>query len=439
MSITQATPFPMRPARRVAAPGGKSLLLASGWYRVARTLLWGVIATASIKPSEVLGAGEQVMSDYNATNGPIDLLFRCAILAICLSTAFLAMVTGRIRRFTLLFIPFAVWTILVALGQQADFFSVKQLASYATWILFFISATALLDEPGDFEMLRNILALSVVTSAIGGTIQALLGYAPMVGFTWENLGYTRVHTGGGGILLDAFTPYCAAMLFLVASASRPRLQLVGVLFAVWASANILRGGLLGFSIAMLWILIVTPRSFRMRLLKGAGVAFLLVCIGFGGKIVQKSITADDETNTSDERFNTSGRFEHWPQLIEWIEQEPIWGHGPNADMLLLQNSDGSDLRAAHNELLSTAVNFGIVGTLLLWLPLLGLLLASLYLTYRHRRELPQPLLAAGGVLLMVAVLSLTDNTLRVPGVMILALAPVTVALNRTQPLNENWC
>ena len=100
-------------------------------------------------------------------------------------------------------------------------------------------------------------------------------------------------------------------------------------------------------------------------------------------------------------------------------------------MDLLEHSDGADLRAAHNELLSTAVNFGVVGTILLWCPLLLLLFVTLRLAYHHRRENPEPLWGAGAVLLMLVILSFTDNTLRTPGIMILALSPVPVAFN--------WC
>lgn len=413
---------------------GKLLLEGTGWYTAARAALWMVIATASIKPAEILGLGEQVYGADHLDGGPIDLAFRCLVLGVCLSTTLIALIGGRIRTATLIFLPFITWGFLVAVGQQSDFFSVKQLASYATWILFFISANALLDQPDDFKNLRLAFLASVLVSALGGVLQFALGHAPMIGLLWDNIGFNRIHTGAGGILLDAFTPYCAAFLFLAASAKRPALQIGGVLLVLWASGNILRGGILGFTVGLVWLLFAVPKNVRMNLLKGTGLAILLVALCFGGKIVQKSISSDNPDNTSEHEFSTSGRIENWPMLIGWIRQEPIWGHGPNADMMLLMNSDAADLRAAHNELLSTAVNFGIVGTLLLWLPLLGLLLATLRLAYRHRRSQPEALWGAGAVLLMVAVLSLTDNTLRIPGVMILALAPACVALNRQEIL-----
>lgn len=412
----------------------KRLLESSGWYRIARMLLWGVVLTAGVKPAEIMGIGEQLKYGNAIQNVPEDLIFRCAVLGACMFATFIALIANRIRLVTLMFVPFMLWTGLVALVQQSDAFAAKQLASYLTWILFFIAATALLDRPEDSKNLRNCMLGAVIVSALGGVLQFALGNAPMVGFIWHNSGFPRVHTGAGGLLMDAFTPYCASFVFLTASETRPKLQIGGVLLALWASGNILRGGLFGFALAMAWLLSIAPRDFRFKLLKGTGAVFLLVALCFGGSIATKSMAADDDSPTG-RSFNTSGRFEHWPLLIEWIREEPVWGHGPNADMYLLANGEGSDLRVSHNELLSTAVNFGVVGAILLWFPLLALLACILRLSYKHRRSKPETLLAASAALIMVTVLSLTDNTMRIAEFMLVGLAPVAIALNRYELLD----
>ena len=400
-----------------------ALLEHAGWLRVARCILWAIFTTASVKPAEIVGMGEQAFGAVTASS-PIDLAFRVAVLAGGIFTTFIAVITGRIRLVTLCFVPFLGWAVLVAFGQQSSFSSCKQLGSYASWILFFISACALFDRPKDFAHLRVFALLSVIVSAIGGIMEFALGHAPMIGMTWQNVGFTRVHTGAGGIMLDAATPFIAATLFLVSSGKRRGMLITGILLALWGSGNILRGGMFGFTIAMVWLIVVAPRAVKRSILVGTIGAAILVGLFYGGKFVQKSVGDDDE-------LNTSGRIENWPQLIGWIQEEPVWGHGPNADMELLAQSDSSDLIAAHNELLSTAVNFGLVGTALLWLPLILLLIITLWLTYRYHTAYPEPLLAASGVLIMLVTLSFTDNTLRTPGIMILALAPVAVGFN--------WC
>ena len=402
------------------------MLQGSGWLRVARFTLWAIIVTAGVKPNELVGMGEQVVVE---TSSPIDLAFRCAVFGGCIFTTFIAVIAGRIRMATLCFVPFLMWGVFVSLGQQASLSSCKQLGSYATWILFFISACALFDRQRDFSRLQVAGVLAVAATALGGIIEHALGNAPMIGLPWENMGFTRIHTGGGGILLDAATPYIAALLLLASSAKRPLFLIGGILLALWGSGNILRGGMIGLAFAMVWLMIVAPSETRRRLLIATAGIALLVALVFGGRFVQKSVSDDDEVNTS-------GRIENWPELIGWIHQSPIWGHGPNADIELLANSEGSDLRVSHNELLSTAVNYGLVGTALLWGPLLLLLFITLRLTFKYRMARPEPLLAASGVLLMLVSLSFTDNTLRSPGIMMLSLAPLTVAFNwslRFQP------
>ena len=164
---------------------------------------------------------------------------------------------------TLCFVPFLIWGVLVSVGQQSSFSSCKQLGSYASWILLLIAGCALFDRPEDFSKLRSVGVLSVVSSALGGVIEALLGHAPMIGLPWENMGFTRIHTGGGGIMLDACTPYIAALLLLASSAKRPLLLVSGILLALWGSGNILRGGMIGFSLAMVWLMIATRGASRL--------------------------------------------------------------------------------------------------------------------------------------------------------------------------------
>lgn len=397
------------------------MLREAGWLTSARAVLWTVIATASIKPIELLGLGERIKVEVSS---PLDLAFRCAVFAGCVYATFIALMARRIRLVTLWFMPFLVWGVLVAVWQESSVSSSKQLGSYATWILFLVAATALFDRPDDDARLRIATTLSVVTTAIGGIIQFVLGNAPMIGRTWVNLGSPRLHTGAGGILLDACTPYVAALLLLSASARRRLFLVGGILIALWGSGNILRGGMTGFSIALIWLLTATPKTVRRRIFMGMCGVAVLVSLVFGARFVQKSISPDDE-------LNTSGRIENWPMLLGWISEEPVLGHGPNADMELLARSSGSDLRVSHNELLSTTVNYGIVGTILLWCPMLLLLVCVLRLAYHHRQESAEPIWGAGAVLIMLVVLSFTDNTLRTPGFMILTLCPVPVAFN--------WC
>ena len=395
-----------------------------GWdpllIRVARGILWFVVLTASFKFSEIFGPGEQFL-DATPT---LDVLFRAGILGLCLVAAAIAMVTGKLQRRSLSFVPFLLWAFAVTVMRQSDFASAKQLGSYASWILFYIGASALLGEAGDYRRLASVLVASVVLSALGGEFQHLLGYGPSIGARWPDLPgmeFMRTHTGSGGILLDAFTPYCAAILLLSTPGSLKRQALAWVL-VLWGTANILRGGLLALCVALAWYTAMAPRVERRRILVSVGLAAVLGVMLFGGTIASK-------IGDSDDGFNTSGRFDVWPMLTGWIAEDPLIGHGPDADLTLLANSAaGRDLRAAHNELLSTGVNYGLPGILFVWIPLLWLLIYSIRQSFRVTRSARDSSSGATAVLLMITILGLTDNTLRTPGVMILALAPTAVVI-----------
>jgi O-antigen ligase len=268
------------------------------------------------------------------------------------------------------------------------------------------------------------MVASVFVSALGGELQHLLGFGPQLGAMWPedpDMEFMRVHTGGGGILLDAFTPYCAAILLISVAGSSWLKHSAAWLLALWGTANILRGGMLALAVGLCWYLCMAPRATRKRIILFMSVGLVCGALLFGGTIAGKMLGTGNEVNTS-------GRFDEWPQLLKWIGEEPFVGHGPNADMDLLAKSPGGrDLRASHNELLSTGVNYGIIGILLLWTPLLSLLARGVLQTAHAPREGREEMCGATAILLMVVVLSFTDNTLRTPGVMIIGLVPAAIA------------
>ena len=398
---------------------------------VARLTLWLVIVTASLKAAEIFGPGEQFWGTPPAS----DVAVRALILLACMFATGVAIITDRVTLASLSFVPFLLWAFAVAVVRQSDLASAKQLGSYASWIFFYIAAVALLDRPGDYRKLVSALIVAVVLSTLGGALQHYLGYGPALGSRWpeaEDAEFMRTHTGSGGILLDAFTPYCAAMLLLSLPGSLKR-QALAWLLVLWGTANILRGGLLAFAIALGWYLVQASRTSRRQILASLSVAFVIGVLLFGGTIASK-------IGETDEGVNTSGRLDAWPILTQWITEEPFLGHGPDADMeLLAESAAGRDLRASHNELLSTGVNFGVIGILLLWTPLIALLVRAIGQSLRASQSVQASVSAATGVLIMITVLSLTDNTLRTPGVMILALAPAAITgAGRKESAAPHW-
>ena len=144
---------------------------------VGRAVLWGLALTASVKPGEIFGPGEQSGLDPPA----VDFAFRCLVLAGSLFAVGVAIFAGKIRGAALWFVPFLLWTFLVAVRWQSDLQTAKQIGSYASWIFFFIAASALLDRAGDLRKLAAVAVAAVFVSALGGDLQLLLGYGPAIG------------------------------------------------------------------------------------------------------------------------------------------------------------------------------------------------------------------------------------------------------------------
>jgi hypothetical protein len=407
--------------RQQAAPVQSGALVSPVVVRLGRLALWLIVATASAKPIEIFGPGEQ----YYAPPPAADFVFRCLVLVGCLFAAGVALLSGRVRRESILFLGFLAWAILVGVALQSDFSSLKQLGSYASWILFYIAASALLDQPGDFRTLAFVTVLSVFVSAAGGEMQHLLGYGPALGTKWpdlDSLEFMRTHTGSGGILLDTFTPDCAALLLLSLPEASLSTQCGAWVLVLWGTANILRGGLLAFACGLCWFLWAASAKTRRRILPVMVGSIVVGTLLFSATVMAKM------NGSQTDGVNTSGRLDEWPQLIEWIQEEPILGHGPDADMQLLDESTaGRDLRASHNELLSTGVNYGVIGIFLLWAPLSWLLIRAMMQAGDADGETKEQFAAASSILLMIVILSFTDNTLRSPGIMIVALGPIAVS------------
>lgn len=389
---------------------------------VGRVVLWGIALTASVKPAEIFGPGEQSALDPPT----IDFVFRCLVLAGSLFAVGVAMFAKKIRGASLLFVPFLLWALLVAIRWQSDPRVAKQIGSYASWIFFYVAASALLDRAGDYRKLATVAVGSVFVSALGGQLQHWLGYGPALGSRWAGdaaMEFGRIHTGGGGILLDSFAPSCAAVLLIATAGSSLKRHIAAWLLILWGSGNILRGGMLALAAALCWFLWQTTAAVRRRMLPVMGVALVCGVLLFGGTVAAKIAGTDDT-------INTSGRLDTWPLLAGWMMEEPLTGHGPDADMeLLAKSAGGRDLRASHNELLSTGVNYGMVGVLLLWAPLLLLLARGIQSTRGAEPNGRDQAAGATAVLLLIILLSFTDNTLRSPGVMILAVAPAAIVLS----------
>ncbi|MGD8396082.1 MAG: O-antigen ligase family protein, partial [Candidatus Eiseniibacteriota bacterium] len=79
--------------------------------------------------------------------------------------------------------------------------------------------------------------------------------------------------------------------------------------------------------------------------------------------------------TTQEVMGLNGRIELWTALGELIAERPFFGHGylSSRELVVGLISWAREGAYAHNEVAQTLLDFGIVGTLLFWLPFLGAL------------------------------------------------------------------
>lgn len=377
--------------------------------------MYALIVLAPVRIDYVLYGSELWASRGGQT--VYELAFRAVYMGLCLLALLLGMIARpRITPLHLAFAAMIGWCLFIGWHCQTELAQMKQIASFATWVAFLLAGLHVLSWQ-HWRQVRTALWLAVGVNVFAGILQHYVGGGPMLG---EVLGGLRVHSGGGGVLINGFLPHLLALMFFtqcMESWSAPRLLLGGGLFLL-GCAPVLRGGMVAFAVA-LSVLFVLARRNRWRM------GFLWVLMGvmsagvFGEILLEKMVAYNAQTVV-----NTSGRLEHWPALFAMAMERPVTGFGPNAD--ITEYCAYTDLSAAHNDYLSMGVNYGIPGVLLAWVPMFGILV---YLLKRRAVSGDRTVILSGvGAMVLLLVLSFTDNTIRTPGAMVLLLSPVIPAL-----------
>ncbi|MDP4270864.1 MAG: hypothetical protein Q8909_12160 [Bacteroidota bacterium] len=90
----------------------------------------------------------------------------------------------------------------------------------------------------------------------------------------------------------------------------------------------------------------------------------------------------EDLNYGNKHFNTNGRIYLYSLLTPGLEESPVWGNGPRADLKLLENK-GLKVKEVHNDYLAVRYNYGYVG---LGLMLFGFIALALLMLY-HRNDI----------------------------------------------------
>lgn len=130
---------------------------------------------------------------------------------------------------------------------------------------------------------------------------------------------------------------------------------------------------------------IAPLHFANKKIKNKILMGILVLAGgiavfYSDSFQKKSFyTGKGEINElvdfqNNNNFDTSGRKSIHNLVKDGIAQKPIWGHGPRADLHLLEENQYL-IKEVHNDYLSVQYNYGMVG--------LVILLASLAMQFIH--------------------------------------------------------
>ncbi|RQM34970.1 O-antigen ligase family protein [Rhodococcus ruber] len=140
------------------------------------------------------------------------------------------------------------------------------------------------------------------------------------------------------------------------------------------------------------------------------------------------LEGDNAYQVGSMHLNTSGRSVLWELTINSWQSAPFFGHGPGSAASLISGRFGN-ISHPHNEYLRLLHDFGVVGAALFTAGLIALI----WETGRRARRLPHPIHKAAALsLIAVAAVSITDNVLVYPFVML----PVAVmtGLSMAYPL-----
>ena len=122
------------------------------------------------------------------------------------------------------------------------------------------------------------------------------------------------------------------------------------------------------------------RKIQTKVIMGIIVIIMSIAVFFSSGFQKKTFFSGSGEITdvigyeANDNFDTSGRNTIHSYIINGIKDKPFFGHGPRADLQLLEKS-GFLIKEVHNDYLSVQYNYGKVG--------LGILLFCFMLQFLH--------------------------------------------------------
>lgn len=225
-----------------------------------------------------------------------------------------------------------------------------------------------------------------------------------------------------------------SLVFVIAAMNRSR-RTTFLLGFVAISIAIASGGRMGSAVLIL-VFLLTPSvglTWRGRgVIAATGLTVLLIAIPTQAFQDRFFLGSSEGTFldivTLQQNFNTAGRSDIWPGVLETCNERPLFGFGVGAaGSITLETTDG-ELSHPHNEFIRTYCDGGLVGTTFFWLffALVGVRAVRLALLDRDTELGTAAALLVLGLLLF----SLTDNVTIYTGIYMTPSAVIFAASDR---------
>ena|GEM_PF-804590 len=296
-------------------------------------------------------------------------------------------------------------------------------------------------RPGWREMTALVRALgwSVALQVVFGLARMLSGSANFFLFfaPWENragdLTGTLVNSNHFAFFLELAAPLVLALAAVEFAGSggrvfmrimdtlehRPRVIAVLLLLVLTVTGVVLSNSRAGLTALLVGVIVAGLMMARGR---ASGIRRLLP-IGVGALALLVLLVAGGNTWKQYEQLNLdpdygTGRIQRWPSVVEMARDYPLLGTGMGTFRWAYFPYDKETnqwVTHAHNDILETATDGGIVG-FILFLGGFVFFSAAVLSRWRRRKRVSVRLLAAGGVASIAAALfhSFFDFSLRIP-------------------------
>ena len=382
---------------------GQALLLSE--RRWSRVLIYVLLITSFIKVTAITADNPYGYTDPNEI-GAVAIWKLSVLVVVCLA-AFLARPARPFWSAITLFAPFLAWLSISLVVNGWSLAVSRSIASLVLPLVYLGTCAQVLTSGRDIMHIRSACLASIVLSVCTGFTRRLLGETIVTG---DPPTFWGSHFGQyNELTLYALLAVALTISIVYATVSSSWWNYCVVICLLGMSF------MMGVRIAIAATLIcalTTAVSLGARSVARIGLLLLIgASIGWmlsGQYLLDKSFHGKGATVST---IETSGRSAAWPRYWHFAMEEPLIGHGPNADVAFARREGLTTIGVSHNDYLGLIIYAGAPG-MLLYVGAFVALGRRLGKSPRGRRT-DQLFSAAGiGVVAFLAVAAITDNPIR---------------------------